>query len=341
MLQKYKIPMILILSITMIILSGCGSKESVTEAPSVSESSLEKETISEISMPEEFRFEFNPHVISRDYALLYGENISEEFYSFCDAILHKEEAFACISRERLFQMLEISNSCFPLAQELIDKEKTTVSDGVCHLVYRYEAAQIDEIIYAFEKKVYDVIQNAIPYEEPDWIKAMELFTAVAKKDTYDSFAALEDSLKLKTYRVIMEDTGICQEITGEYIYYLLQIGIDAIPVSALNEDLSEAHEWVLVNLDGKYYHMDPTYATNYPDSLFFFGMDDIQREYYGSLPAENYVYAESDLYRDIYTVTDRRFEKFWLAESYEIDHISRKISVTETNTGEIHIYDFE
>ena len=48
MLQKYKIPMILILSITMIILSGCGSKESVTEVPSVSESSLEKETISAI-----------------------------------------------------------------------------------------------------------------------------------------------------------------------------------------------------------------------------------------------------------------------------------------------------
>ena len=78
----------------------------------------------------------------------------------------------------------------------------------------------------------DVITEAIPFDEPDCIKAMELYTAVAGKDTYDASATLDAFLSIRPYRAIMEDTGICQEIAGEYICYLLQGGINAIPSSA-------------------------------------------------------------------------------------------------------------
>ena len=202
--------------------SGCSANSGINESSISSDYH-----ISEI-MPEEektpsnvFVYTFNPHVISEEYSLIYGEGINEEFFSFCDAILKKEKSFSCSSREAFYNLLSISNFCFPLAQELINSEESTYEDGICHLVYRYNEEKLDELILSFRDKVTNVISSAIPYDEPDSIKAMELFTAVANKDTYDDSNTLEDSLELRSYRSIMEDVGICQEIAAEYIYYLL------------------------------------------------------------------------------------------------------------------------
>lgn len=317
----------------MLSFSGCRKEDPIPE-----ETVPETE---EIGLPS-YRFEFDPHVISKEYLSLYGEGIETEFYAFCDAILEGRDSFSCSSKERFHQLLGISMSCFPIASELIDRENVSVENGVCHLSYRYDESQRKEMISAFQKKVSDVIGSAIPYETSDEIKAIELYTAVCRKDTYDENYTLEDSLKLRPYRVIMEDIGICQEIAGEYIYYLLQVGIDAITCSALSRDQSDAHEWVLADLNGHWYHMDPTYGTQYPDSLFFFGMDDVQREYYGDYPPENFVYMNADVSdRSRYAATDRTYVKYWLAERYEIDYSDKKISVWEINTGDRYDYEIE
>lgn len=318
-------------------MSACGHPADAPEISPAEEPEASAET--ETALPDPFDYTFNPHVISEEYRTVYGEGIEEEFFAFCDAILNNEKTVPCSTPERFHQLLLISNSCFPLAQELIDRNQTTVNDGVCHLAFRYDEEETDRIIAAFKEKVTDVITSAVPYEEPDFVKAMELFTAVSEKDRYDESYTLEDSLNLRSYRAVMTDTGICQEIAAEYIYYLLQAGINAIPCSSLNKDQSEAHEWAAVKLDGKYFHMDPTQAVVYPGSLYFFGMDDVQREYYGDFPPENYTYAESDKLKEI-TANDRTFEKYWLAETYEIDHRNRTIMITEINTGNRQEYGY-
>lgn len=317
----------------MLSFSGCGKKEPVPE-----ETIQETEEIGLSS----YRFEFDPHVISKEYISLYGEGIVTEFYAFCDAILEGRDSFSCSSKERFHQLLGISMSCFPIASELIDRDNVSVENGICHLSFRYEKERCTKMISSFQKKVSDVITSAIPKETSDEIKAIELYTAVCRKDTYDFSSTLEDSLKLRPYRAIMEDIGICQEIAGEYIYYLLQVGIDAITCSALSRDQSEAHEWVLVKLNGNWYHMDPTYGTQYPDSLYFFGMDDVQREYYGDFPAERFTYMDADVSdKSRYAATDRTYVKYWLAERYEIDFVNKKITVWEIDTGDRHDYEIE
>ena len=325
-------------------LPGCRNTDEETSDPgNPGDISQTAETVdeSDAAAYEEYHYSFEPHVIAEEYINIYGKGIEEEFYRFCDAILSGDSTFSCRSKERFYQLMSIADTCFPLAGGLIDRNGTYVENGFCHISYLFDEKETEGIINTFTAKVSSIIRSAVPYDEPDHIKAMELYTAVARKDTYDQSYTLEDSLNLKTYRAIMADIGICQEIAGEYIYYLLQVGIDAITVSALNRDQSEAHEWVLARIDGTYYHIDPTYATSYPESLYFFGLDDIQREYYGDLPVENYSYAESDLPdRDRYLVKDRRFEKYWLAESYVIDHAERKISI-RNNNGDEHEYGFD
>ena len=290
---------------------------------------------------ETYQYTFQPHVISKEYSVICGEGINKEFFTFCDTILAGQNTFPCSTDERFHQLLSIARTCFPLAEAVIDKDNTHVKNGLCCLAYQSEGAELKESIASFQSKVTDVITEAIPFDEPDCIKAMELYTAVARKDTYDASTTLDDFLSVRPYRAIMENTGICQEIAGEYIYYLLQVGINAIPCSSLSRDQSEAHEWALVELDGSWYHADPTYAAQYPDSLFFFGMNDKQREYYGDLPPEWFTYAESDrLDRSQYNAYDRRFVDFWTAETYQLDHTSKTIHVKEINTGEEHDYPY-
>ena len=320
-------------------LTGCaGERDSV---PAEDASAEDTEIVSDDDSPETFRYSFDPHVISKEYSIIYGEGIEKEFFDLCDAVLSGSESFPCPSRERFYQLLGIADTCLPLACALIDESGTYVRDGVCHLAYLFSDPELTEKTERFKAKVTEVITTAIPCEGPDFIYAMELYTAVAKKDTYDESCTLDDFLEIGTYRAIMEDTGICQEISGEYIYYLLQVGINAIPCSSLNRDGSEAHEWALADLNGKYYHIDPTYAAEYPDSLFFFAMDDRQREYYGDLPPERYTYADSDrLDREQYRADDRSFADFWLAEEYEIDRAGRTIFVKDVYTGDEHVYDY-
>ena len=325
-IEKQKNRLILLSIVILILFTGCAKQNEIEQPVS--------ETIAA-----EYEYAFNPHVITDEYIQVYGEVFKKEFFSLCDAILNVEDSFDCSSSERFYQLLSVSSSCFPLADELIDKNQTRVENGKCYLVYSFSKEETKEKITLFIDKVTGFIKESISYEEPDYVKAMELYTALLHKDSYDYSYTLEDSLDLRTYRAIMYDTGICQEIAREYIYYLLQIGIDALTCSSLNKEQSEAHEWVLIKLDGQYYHVDPTYGLNYPESLFFFGMDDIQRAYYGDFPVENYRYGETDL--NGLSASDRRFEKFWLAKSYTIDHKNRKIEIIDNNTEQKFVYDFD
>ena len=328
----YKIITKVICAVSAVLLAGCSV--SVPQKPT-------SEPTQQTPQAQGYKYTFQPHVLSEEYTKIYGENFEEEFYVFCDAVTEGKETFPCSSREIFQYMMNAARTCFPPAYALVDRNSSDVQNGICYLQYRKDPAQVREEIQQFREKVTRVITEAVPYDVPAEIRAMELLTYVAHKDTYDGEHTLDAMLETNPYRAVMQDIGICQEITGEYIYYLLQTDINAFSCSALSRDQSEAHEWAMMELDGKYYHTDPTYTINYPDSLFFFGMTDTQREYYGDLPPENYSYAESDLpERETYRADDQRFLDLWLAESYEIDPVNRTITVKEHETGKISTYSY-
>lgn len=336
-MRRNSLCMVLCLSTLILLVSGCGRETAVEPiqsgpAPAASQAAIStpeapvESPVSQQEQPPAFLYTFDPHVISREYLEVYGPEIEGEFYAFCDAVLAGEDTFPCPSAERCHRLLSIARTCLPIADTLVEQDAVFAENGVGHIVYKVAQSELLDQVRLFREKVTSVITDAIPYAEDDFIKALELLTAVARKDALDEENTLDDILKVTPYRAIMEDTGICQELAGEYIYYLLQVGIDAFPCSALNRDGSEAHEWAMAELDGEYYHMDPTYTASYPDSLFFFGMNDLQREYYGDYPPENFSYSDTDALDSAkYRAESRRFEPLWLAESYTIDHRAGKI----------------
>ena len=320
----------------------CGCAWRLDRAPEsdgpVPASTREGELAAEVDRPETddrsaasdrakpFAYAFDPHVISKAYIRVYGEEIEPLFYSFCDAVLAGRDSFPCPSAERLHRLLEIARVCLPVAAFCIRADDVSVKDGVGYLSYSMDRDELLRTVKAFQSKVTGVISGSIPCREEDFIMAAELLRTVAHKDiaAEEDLVSFDNALSVMPYRAIMEDKGICQEIAGEYIYYLLQIGIDATTCSALSSDQEYAHMWAIAELDGAYYHIDPMFTIEYPDSLAFFCLNDDMRSQYGDFPIENFTYAESDAFAaGDFAADSERFKPLWRAESYQIDRENR------------------
>lgn len=284
-----------------------------------------------------FNYVFNPHVISKEYLMTYGNDIENTFYDFCDAVLNGETTFKCDTKEKLNSVISISRVCLPIASEYVQKDKCYVENGIGHISYKIEKEELFKKVEEFINKITSVITSAIPYEEDDFILAMELLTAVANKDRYDEEAtAIENALKLQPYRSIMDDEGICQEIAGEYIYYLLQVGINATTCDGIEKNQEYSHVWAVVEIDGEHYHVDPTFTIQYQDGLAFFCIDDEMREQYGNFDMEDLSIADSSKIK--YKINSKKYKDLWAAENYTIDHKKRTIEMTIFYSGEKKIY---
>lgn len=232
-MRRNSLCMVLCLSTLILLVSGCGRETAVEPiqsgpAPAASQAAIStpeapvESPVSQQEQPPAFLYTFDPHVISREYLEVYGPEIEGEFYAFCDAVLAGEDTFPCPSAERFHRLLSIARTCLPIADTLVEQDAVFAENGVGHIVYKVAQSELLDQVRLFREKVTSVITDAIPYAEDDFIKALELLTAVARKDALDEENTLDDILKVTPYRAIMEDTGICQELAGEYIYYLLQ-----------------------------------------------------------------------------------------------------------------------
>lgn len=309
------------IALVMLLLAGCARQEA---EPVVNEP--QTETVSDL---EPYVYSFDPHVISKVYIEAYGTDIEGLFYGFCDAVLEGRKTFPCPDDMTFHRLFSIARNCLPVASYCIDEDAAWTADGIGHITYTMDDAKLIQTVNAFKDKVSSFIEGSVPYQEDDFIIAIELLTALAHKDRVDEDGLdLNKILQIMPYRAIMEDEGICQELAGEYIYYLLQTGIDALTCSGLSADKESAHMWVLAELDGRYYHVDPMFTVEYENSLAFFGLTDAMREQYGDFPRSAYSYGEVDVKDDaLYKVDDERFKRLWRAESYAIDRDEHKLDL--------------
>ena len=82
---------------------------------------------------------------------------------------------------------------------------------------------------------------------------------------------------------------------GDFSDLLLQAGIDSEEMGGtvhFSEDYAEGHSWVFVNLNGKCYHIDPTYGlTEDRPPLSYFMMTDELREERDMFPIKEFTIA--------------------------------------------------
>ena len=230
--------------------------EQLKEQPDGRPEEQEKEAV------EENPFTFNPHEYSAKIAESYSEDYWTSFYNLCDALRVGDDTFECASKEIYEWCLDDVTLCqlFPAACMKVTGKSNdgTVpfENGIGRIYYNMPKEDFVKREAEFEECVTKVINDNVKSSYSDFEKCLFLYDYMESNFTYNyDWPYFGDDGA--DYYCFMNKTGICCELSGVYAYLLRQVGVDAIQF-----DCSESldHSWTYVIIDGKGYHIDPTWA---------------------------------------------------------------------------------
>lgn len=287
--------MLIAISAFIIMLSGCGTAEESTDqaataepatitteepvAPEDTTTTEEPQTPTPPATPEPFTFNPRPHTNLTSEVVT--EKMWNALYNLIDATRAGEDTFECAGKKAYeWCMDETTIGAFiPPACMII--EKAGYKDGVGKIKYKMPKKKFRKRVKAYEKEIVKILNEAIRTDYSDFEKTMGLYAYMCANFQYDytpiDGVGVEE---FSDYACLKTKKGICCEIAGVYTYLLLQCGVEAIPMGG--EGTAGAHDWTYVEIDGKGYHVDPTWALygDFPDgtlTLQYFMMTEKER----------------------------------------------------------------
>ncbi|MCR5797991.1 MAG: hypothetical protein K6G63_08780 [Eubacterium sp.] len=222
-------------------------------------------------------YKFNPHEYSAKMAESYTEDHWTSFYNLCDALRVGKDTFKCASK-KIYEwcMDEVTLSqLFPAAcMKVMGKSNdgtTPYKKGIGRIYYNMPKKKFVKRQAKFEKRVTKVINDNVRSSYSDFEKCLFLYKYMESNFKYNhkwpSFG--NDGAD---YYSFMHKKGICCELAAVYAYLLRQVGVDAFEYGCSE---SMEHAWTYVVVNGKGYHIDPTWALKSE-----LGNDDLYLDYF-------------------------------------------------------------
>lgn len=288
------------------LLAGCSSKtdSSVTITETTSGSIETTTTVSsgestETTMvptttttteAEKKKFEFNPHLMTPTLLPDIPQDYWDSFHNLCDALREGRDTFECSSKEAYEWATDpiTLTELFPAACTKVTNKskdgKKPYSKGTGRIWYTIPVEEYLERQADFEKYITDTLNTYVEYDDSDFEKCLKLYDYMERYFRYEHFSAENEGAN---YYTIMNHTGVCNELSSVYAYYLLQAGVEAFHVGEFDE---MDHAWTYMVIDGKGYYSDPTWSLLYeeddPLPLYYFIMSGDRRTYTGC-PVDN------------------------------------------------------
>ncbi len=286
---------------------------------------MEKQATAEPAKPLKMRqshYVFQPKICSVYMEEVFGRDMCEAWYDLVDAVMAGEDTFACKDQYTYDWMMgQFSEHCLPILRELIDyawDREHSVIDGVASFTYLVPPEEARMRIMEFGQQIEDMLNEIFEDDWSDFEKALALYVYFSEHYAYDYETAnkMNDVYVDYTncYRFFQTGIGICHEISAAYSYLLMQAGVEATTMSGNRAYDKAGHQWSFVRINGKNYHIDPTYALGTGGDLSYFLMTDEQREAMDSYDPSTF-YAVSHYSRDNphpdYTADDDTFRPLW------------------------------
>lgn len=284
-------------------------------------------------------YSFQPKVCSSYMRDLFGEPMVEAWYALVDAVMAGEDTFPCPDKFTYdWVMGQFPDKCFPVLPELIDycyDRSNPVVDGTASFTWKVPKEEAAARIAEFAALVEGILNETIEDDYSDFEKALALYEYFARHYVYDYEAARPDVVAdyLSSYRVLTTGTGICQEFSVAYSYLLLQAGVDASTMSGHRSYDNASHQWSYVKINGRNYHIDPTYGLGDGGRLSYFMMTDAQREAEDCYSRDDFVicscYAQEYPPETAYVADDDSFRDIWGFYFSSFDHETKTLCYWE------------
>ncbi len=290
------------------------------------------EQIDEEELPQapKGHYTFNPKVCSDFMEEVFGKDMCDAWFNLVDAVMEGRDTFACKDQFTYDWMMgQFPEHCLPIMKELIDyawDREHSVKDGVASFTYLVPPEEAKVRIEEFGKQIEDVMNEVFEDDYSDFEKCLALYGYFSDHYTYDwdTYAKMEDEYVDYTscYRFFQTGIGICHEISSAYSYLLLQAGVQATTMSGNRAYDHAGHQWSYVRINGKEYHIDPTYVLGTGGALRYFMMTDAKREEEDSYDPATF-YAVSHYSQDhphpAYVADDETFSPLWAYEYASFD----------------------
>ncbi|MCR4691474.1 MAG: transglutaminase-like domain-containing protein [Lachnospiraceae bacterium] len=233
---------------------------------------------------EKGHFTFKPVVIASIFRDIMGEDMCEAYGNYVEAALKGETEFAVKSEEAYDWMIgQFPVVCFPVLQEYTESDYGgAYHDGKATFHFTIPQSEFAEKEAEFEDIVTGILNENLRDDYSDLEKVLALYEYFCREYSYDfeTYAEMSDRYieELSAYRFLTTDHGVCAECAPAFSYLLLQAGVDATTASGICPENGEGHVWSYVTINGKNYHVDPTYGMGTNVCLDYFMMTDEQRE---------------------------------------------------------------
>lgn len=336
---------------TACILAGCSENTNVTTTSTVTETTTETTTeATEATTTTEARghYEFKPVVMSSIFLDIMGEDMYEAYKNYIAAVQNSEDEFAVKSERDYDWMIgQFPNKFQPVYEVYTESNYGgAYKDGKATFQYKIPKEELAQKEAEFEKFITDILNENLRDDYSDFEKVLALYIYVANNYTYDY--DLYDRMKyesvdnINAYRFFTTKHGICAECSTAYSYLLLQAGVDATVCGGNRESDGEGHAWSYVTINGKNYHVDPTYAMGSSNSLSFLMMTDEQRYNEGEFKKSTMSIAsgyKKVLNGEDYTADDDFFAPLWGGTFVSFDHEKKIINYYDMN-GNPAVFDY-
>ena len=291
-MNKKIVSLLLIVTILLSIISGCGGKNPDSSEPDGQDKEQNVEPVPDGSddgpsdtEPEQANYEFNPHLYLPILADEIPHDYWDSFYNLCDALRAGEDTFECSSEEAYKWATDpvTLTELFPAACTKVkgtgDDGSTPFENGIGRIYYQMPKDEYVKRQAEFEAIIVDVLNTYLDSDDNDFEKCLKLYDYMESNYEYD-YDFIEEMPDGANYLTIINHKGECIELGSVYAYFLLQAGVEAMQVGGHAPNMD--HAWTYLIIDGKGYHSDPTWALRSPEdgddlALYYFLMTSDRR----------------------------------------------------------------
>lgn len=217
-------------------------------------------------------------------------------------------------------------------------------NGVLSWKYAQDKEKTEEALGNFKNKIENWMSN-LDALDSEIAKSMILYNCLTVNGVYDydyfnKKEVTEEELRkyAAPYTAIMKASGVCFSYARALSFLYTQAEIESVPVAGTSP--TAQHEWVVAQIDGKYYYNDPTYDIG--GGFKYFGMttEDRCSEWGGSYYKDKFfICVDFEGIAERFNAEDKRFlklhEKLSDGNAGFVYNHSKKIAVFANGTIKI------
>lgn len=278
---------ILLLTISIIFgLIGCSEKKydyiSINDSQVYSSNANERSKVSVVALGEDSEYQIMK-LVKRGYSN-YGyiqldtqmqeayKTIEYALLNLEDKVVITDEVFAEFNI--LLRYISSDNPLFFWEPNEITYTPRVGGGYIMNFKYNFTKEEVFQILTEIDDYANDYC-NSIPAGLSNFDKALLVHDKVITSIVYDK--ALSNEWRNDVYGGLINNFASCLGYSKTYQYLMCRLSIDTLMAYGYGGD--EQHAWNVINLDGKYYHVDTTFNDTSKTTDIIDGYSKVQHEY--------------------------------------------------------------